>query len=472
MSKSRSIPEELIKIKAHEIYKERQHKGKDGTPESDWIEAKKYLEKHRWEVPLWRLGKTLNKLSKSIGRVIKPLWKLLVFPFVLLWRFLIFPFWSFRTLHSLFADPQSRGFALDIVKTFISAFGLVATVFAGVGLYLNYQDGKEDRRLTQERLITDRFSKAVEQLGKEKDTTVRTGGIYALERIAKDSPKDFWTIMEVLTSYAREKSLITKELEDTIKKTQNLISSYEKREIDYIEFKRREQELIEPLKVSIDVQAVLTVIRRRKDPKPDRDERIDLRNTNLSSANLYRANLSSANLSSANLYRANLYRADLYRADLSSANLYRADLYRADLYRADLSSAYFYRAYLRSAYLSSANLSSTNLYRADLRNANLYRADLSSADLSRADLSHADLSSADLSSADLSGAYLNRANLYHTDLIYIKYLTPSQIKLTCYWEQATYKQDKEENKKYIEELKKDKSSDPDEPVDCSIWLGR
>ncbi len=35
---------------------------------------------------------------------------------------------------------------------------------------------------------------------------VRLGGIYALERIARDSPKDHWTIMEVLTAYVRENS--------------------------------------------------------------------------------------------------------------------------------------------------------------------------------------------------------------------------------------------------------------------------
>ncbi len=464
MSKSRLIPEELIRIKAHQIYKERQREGRNETPESDWEEAKKYLKKHWWKIVLWRLGKTLNKLRKSIGRVVKHLWKLLIFPFKLLWRVLFFPFWLLWIIPSLFAEPQSRDFALEVIKT----LGIGLTAF---GLLFSVWEGLEDRRLTQERLVTERFSKAVEQLGKYKDregknpdTTVRIGGIYALERIAKDYDQDHWTIMEVLTSYVREKSTITEELEDTNKKIQDLINSYEKEEIDYTELKRREQELIEPLKVSIDVQAVLTVIGRREDPQPDRDEKIDLSSTNLYrsyliGANLYRANLRSAYLRDANLYRAylgdaDLYRANLYRAYLRDANLYRAYLGDADLYRANLIGANLNNAYLIGANLRDAYLGKANLIGANLNNANLYRADLTGANLIGADLYRANLSSADLYRANLIGARSLRSN---------------KIKSTCYWEQATYKQDKEQNKKYIEELKKDKSSDPEEKPDCSRW---
>jgi hypothetical protein len=51
--------------------------------------------------------------------------------------------------------------------------------------------------------ITDRFTKAIEQLGSEK-LAVRLGAIYALERLSKDSKEDHWTIMEVLTAYVRD----------------------------------------------------------------------------------------------------------------------------------------------------------------------------------------------------------------------------------------------------------------------------
>ncbi|MDJ0590163.1 MAG: pentapeptide repeat-containing protein [Pleurocapsa sp. MO_226.B13] len=412
----RSIPEELIRIKAKKIWMERQSKGIDGTAEGDWNRARQYFKKHPWEVLWWKFRKQLNKPGKLIGKIfrkgIKTFWKLLSFPFKLLWKFLTFPFW-------LFAEPLGRDFALEIVKTLISAFGLVATIFAGVGLFITYQDSQEDRKdaqrdreLTQERLVTDRFSKAVEQLGKEKDTTVRIGGIYALEGISKQYDNYFWTIMEVLTSYVRENSSLPPEIKQN---PQN----EEERE-------QRIKELRNLPEVKIDIQAALTVIRRSEDPEPGRDERIDLSLTNLkdadlggadlSGANLGNVNLSGADLSGANLGNVNLSGANLGNVNLGNVNLSGADLGGADLSSADLSGANLSGANLSGANLRGANLRGANLRGANLRGANLDGADLSSADLSSVFLSGADLSSADLSSADLSSAFLSGANLDGADL--------------------------------------------------------
>jgi hypothetical protein len=33
-----------------------------------------------------------------------------------------------------------------------------------------------------------------------------TGGIYSLERISKESPDDYWTVMEILTAFVRERT--------------------------------------------------------------------------------------------------------------------------------------------------------------------------------------------------------------------------------------------------------------------------
>jgi hypothetical protein len=57
--------------------------------------------------------------------------------------------------------------------------------------------------LEREGQITERFTRAIDQLGDEK-MDVRLGGIYALERIAKSSAEDHGPIMEVLTAYVRE----------------------------------------------------------------------------------------------------------------------------------------------------------------------------------------------------------------------------------------------------------------------------
>ena len=70
------------------------------------------------------------------------------------------------------------------------------------GLYLTWRRV----RAVEEGQITERFTRAIEQLGQQgpDKMAIRLGGIYALELIAKDSEKDHGPIMEVLTAYVRE----------------------------------------------------------------------------------------------------------------------------------------------------------------------------------------------------------------------------------------------------------------------------
>lgn len=77
MSKPLELPEELIRIKAHEIWQKRQSEGEYGTAESDWDEsdwdesdwdkAVDYLKNHPWEVSQWELRKR-KTLNNQYGR--------------------------------------------------------------------------------------------------------------------------------------------------------------------------------------------------------------------------------------------------------------------------------------------------------------------------------------------------------------------------------------------------------------------
>ena len=85
---------------------------------------------------------------------------------------------------------------------------LGAGLFAAGALVFTARNFSLSRRtfeLTEQGQVTDRFTKAIEQLGSDK-LDVRLGGIYALERIARDSAKDHPTVMEVLTAFIREHS--------------------------------------------------------------------------------------------------------------------------------------------------------------------------------------------------------------------------------------------------------------------------
>ena len=250
-----------------------------------------------------------------------------------------------------------------------------ATVVAVVALYFTMQQTSEELRATRDQVglseqgqLTDRFSKAVEQLGTQDSLEVRLGGIYALERIALDSARDHPTVMEVLSACVREHAPRTT-------CTSLALSA----------------------RPTTDVQAILTVIARR-DENRDRDT-LDLNNTCLPGASFGSTSLVGADLSRTDLSGANLIGANLNGANLGAANLGAADLGAADLGAADLGAAD-----LRGAFFDVANLSYANLTGANLTGAHLERANLSGANLTNANLTHAHLIYANLTGANLTGA--------------------------------------------------------------------
>jgi anion-transporting ArsA/GET3 family ATPase len=284
------------------------------------------------------------------------------------------------------------------------------------------------------------------------------GGIYSLERIAKDSPKDQWTIMEVLTSYIRKNSPIPSNIEQ-------------------LEPAAREKALEKLPSVSIPVQAALTVIGRRK---VENDQAGDNLAETTDSNKIKILDLSRTNLRGADLNEANLNRANLIGADLNEANLIGANLNRADLNEAYLNEAYLNRAYLNRANLNRADLNEAYLIGANLNGADLNGANLIGAGLWGANLNRADLNGANLNGAKLNGAKLNGANLFGANLFGAEDLYPERIKSACFWEKAIYTQakwdfdkelwvaaDREANQREIEKLKRDKNSDPPNPIDCN-----
>jgi len=64
------------------------------------------------------------------------------------------------------------------------------------------KQAREQLGIAQQGQITERYTRAIDQLGHDQ-VDVRIGGIYALERIARDSPADRATIGEVLTAFIR-----------------------------------------------------------------------------------------------------------------------------------------------------------------------------------------------------------------------------------------------------------------------------
>ncbi|MGH3129712.1 MAG: hypothetical protein ACRDNX_02740, partial [Gaiellaceae bacterium] len=96
----------------------------------------------------------------------------------------------------------------DIRSTLVQA---LAGAILLAGLYFTARTLQVNTRtleVNREGQITDRFTRAIDQLGQPGDDklAVRLGGIYALERIARDSREDHGPVIEVLTAFVREEA--------------------------------------------------------------------------------------------------------------------------------------------------------------------------------------------------------------------------------------------------------------------------
>jgi hypothetical protein len=186
-------------------------------------------------------------------------------------------------------------------------------------------------RATQDKLdidrqgqLTNRFIQATGQLGAElkggqPNVEVRLGGIYALNRISNDWPKDYWPIADVLTAYVRHNA------------RWNPASGEEASEST----------------PTTDIQAILTVLGRSDAPGGFSERhKLDLRNTDLRGAEFWDAHLEwtdfwGAHLERAKFWGAVLRYAKLEQAHLAGANLRAAKLEGASLEGADVAGAIF-----------------------------------------------------------------------------------------------------------------------------------
>jgi hypothetical protein len=292
-------------------------------------------------------------LLTELRERLRPVWKSAVFQFKRSWPWLI--------ARQQEAFVATGAVVVLLLFAFSGVTAAVAAVAAWIALLRHFAQTEADRQ----RRITETYSKAVEQLASDK-MELRLGGIYTLERISHESPDDYWTVMETLCAFVRERARWQKPEEAP---SETVVRLYEKEETT--------GSRISP---PTDIAAVLAVIVRRDDKSRQREIdkgwKLDFHETDLRGANLNRASVPRADLS-----EANLREASLWSANLSEANLFRANLWRADLHLADLSGVVLSRAVLNEAVLIGANLSRAVLSEANLCGANLVRAKLNEGQL-------------------------------------------------------------------------------------------
>lgn len=295
--------------------------------------------------------------------------------------------------------PAGEARGLPWVALLAAAPGIAALVALGATYATSVQTARQVR-LAEQGQLTTRFNDATTNLGSDKEP-VAFGGIYALDRIMVDSPKDQPRVISVLSSYVRGKRSVPEEGK----------------------FRPLSGRVPEPPR---EVTAVARVLASRPSGKDGRGQ-VDLSYADLHGLKLtpYKVDeaqrattpgqrgqlppklkLGPVNLSFADLRFTRIVRMDLDESLLLKANLTCSDLLDVSMHRTNLEFAR-----LDSIRWTNVRMQNADLTKAKLRGAVLENVDLTGADLNQADLTEAQLTNVNLTGADLRGAQLTNVNL-------------------------------------------------------------
>ncbi len=284
------------------------------------------------------------KLSSPLSIILIVVAVLLVGVLVVWW----FPVW----LSTVPPNRESPSTTIRNVGLVIG--GIIAMVLALWRGYVADRQSKASQRLaetshrqaetshgqaeTSERgLLNERYQKGAEMLG-SKILIVRLGGIYALQRLAKEHAEQYHVqIMRLFCAFVRHPT----EDKDTAKSTD-----------------ANETSSTKLARIREDVQVAMAAIGTRSDADiilEDKEEFWrDLDGAILPGAILHKVNLSFTSLRNTKLSRAILPGAILHKADLTGANLTDAKLFGANLTGANLFGADLTDATLTGAKLFKA----------------------------------------------------------------------------------------------------------------------
>ncbi|MFF0067158.1 pentapeptide repeat-containing protein [Streptomyces sp. NPDC005279] len=208
----------------------------------------------------------------------------------------------------------------------------VAAVGALVFSSITVRQANDNLRVTEHDSVSSRFSTAVGQLD-SPSLDVRLGGLFTLERITEDSPRDHATVLQLWCAYVRghareggqqaaeDAETAMRLLGDHWKMADGRFPACELSGTHLNGMVLREKDYREADFTGLDLQ------------------RVDLTAATLRVADFTNADLQHAVLTGADLYEATLRHADLRHADLSVAGLRRANLAGADLRDAELEGA-------------------------------------------------------------------------------------------------------------------------------------
>ncbi|MFF0189240.1 pentapeptide repeat-containing protein [Streptomyces sp. NPDC005244] len=275
----------------------------------------------------------------------------------------------------------------DVRTTLLQAVGGLVVLFGAYATWRQLRVSQDGLRATQEGYVTDRFSRAVDQLGSDK-LDVRIGGLHALWRIAEQSARHREAIISIQAAYLRT----------------HVPWPPARPEAPAADVPIND---VAPLETrAADAQVALTalgVLCQHREQSWVNLSITDLRRADCDGLWFPEVNFDRACMEAAGLYHANLTQASLVSVNLRHADLTTAILHRARCVLADLRGGKLVATDLRDADFTETDLREANLRKADARGAVFHHTDLRMADLRGADLRNTDLVEARLSGALSSG---------------------------------------------------------------------
>jgi hypothetical protein len=232
------------------------------------------------------------------------------------------------TVDYLKAVSDARTLALQLLGGLAVSVGAYAT-------WRRLRVNEDELRTTRDGPVTERFTRAIEQLGSDS-ANIRIGAVFALGRIAHNSPTDRDAVVATLSAFVPGHSPWPPQRPGQPSHDADL------------------HDLPTLATRANDVQSAVAVLGGL--PSSVDGERIRLPNSDLRLARMYQLTFDYAALSGANLAGARLWGSSLVRADLGHASFRGSDFTSADLTGAILWGAGLTGADLTGATLDGAQI--------------------------------------------------------------------------------------------------------------------
>ena len=337
------------------------------------------------------------------------------------------------TVPALATEELDRLFSIQT-----QLFQILGGLAVLIGIYVTWRRARvaekalettnRNLEITERGHFTERFTKAIEQLGSAQ-SAIQLGGVYALEKLAKDNPTYHNTIFETLCAFVRNRVTFDGEKEKKIRAAKG------KDDND------GENEGGTPSQDSV-VTAIISVIGRRNQEPHEYEylinlQKVDLRNiifsqiyqgrsyfayssfersmleeTSFASVELERASFGNAWLGKANFTKAHLLGVHFRQACLEKASFASAMVENANFWNVQAEGASFWKAHLQYANFGDALLQGVNFGEANLKRATFENALLRKSIFERSNLEGVNFMGADLTDATFGGEILNAKTLY------------------------------------------------------------